>query len=114
MIASNVRLLLASATLATLAGFAACAGPDGTTPTCTNDVSAKGIDPTVTDGCNPFPPCDKGDPSLCCAGLMGTDKDDCLYAYGVKTLTSATTGSGGSGGGAATGSGGSGGSGGGK
>ena len=66
MIPSNVRFLLTAAALLSLAPFAACNGPDGTTPTCTIDVTANGIDAKATDGCNPFPKCSKGDPTLCC------------------------------------------------
>ena len=101
-----------SMSLAAIAALASCNGPDGTTPSCTEDVSANGIDPNVTNGCSPFPKCDKGDPAMCCAGFMGSDFDQCMYGYGVGHL-STTSGMGGAGGsGGAAGSGGAGGTGG--
>ena len=106
--------IAASIIFAAIAALAACNGPDGTTPSCNQDVTAKGIDPNATDGCNPFPKCEKGDPAMCCAGLMGSYFDECMYGYGVGHLTSTATGAGGGGGagGATAGTGGAGGTGG--
>lgn len=81
-------LWIASICAALLAALSACNAPDGTTPSCTNDVTAKGIDPTVKDGCNPFPTCaaDPSNPATCCKDLKGSDLATCLYAFGVGSI----------------------------
>lgn len=68
---------------------AACAGPDGQTPTCTNNVDENGIhaDPA---GCAQFATCTvaPSDPAQCCvdstgAALTGSALQICLFGFGA-------------------------------
>jgi hypothetical protein len=69
-----------------LATVIACSDPDGTTPTCVQDVGEGGIMP-VDGGCTQFAVCldDAGNaqnPKVCCPADAG-DQAACLYGYGA-------------------------------
>ncbi|HVK69300.1 MAG TPA: hypothetical protein VM694_32810 [Polyangium sp.] len=92
--------LLAAIVVALMCGAAACASEEGTTPTCTQDLSENGhID--VDNGCNPFATCvvngKVSPPAECCKDLQGFELNACLYGYGAAPDPSGGTG--GSGGG---------------
>lgn len=103
---------LALLLVGSLFGLGACSGEDGTTPTCTQDVSESG-NQVIETGCNQFAGCfeNPSDPNSkllppeeCCKDpqgepLVGQQLALCLYGFGVKPPNSSGgTGSGGTGG----------------
>ena len=93
-------LLLVSALAGLIFGSAACADPEGTTPTCVQDVG-DGTHEKVDNGCNPFPVCLKpamnGELQIvnaeeCCKGLSNDyEHQVCLAGYGEADFPNAGT-----------------------
>jgi hypothetical protein len=91
-------LLLVGALAGLIFGSAACADPEGTTPTCVQDVD-EGTHANVDNGCNPFALCVKPDMNgtlqivnaeQCCKSLTNpTEHQICLAGYGVGDFPNA-------------------------
>lgn len=82
-------LLPVGAFVLLLCGAEACAGPEGTTPTCVQDVSADEHE-NLENGCNKFAVCaaDPDNPETCCEDIKELYAHDmCLYGYGVNVFS---------------------------